>query len=130
MSPAALIPESERLEGVVPAGYRLLVRIPNVDGQMKKWANLHMPETTRQLEEAAQLVCQVLAIGSDAYKDSVKFPTGPWCQVGDYVMMRAYVGTRFSLRSEDGRKLTYGLINDDTVQAVLPGEMAAEIERA
>src|SRR5215471_2678647 len=103
MTPAA---EIDQIQGVLdPVGYRILVRIPNLAAQMAKWANLVMPEETRRAEEAAQLVGQVIAKGPDAYCDTTKFPTGPWCKVGDYVMFRPYSGTRFSMRSETGAEV-------------------------
>ena len=120
---APVVPESETIRGVLePVGYRILVRIPNLEAQMKEWGNLHMPESTRALEEAAQLTAQVIAMGPDAYKDEKKFPTGAWCKVGDDIIMRAYSGTRFDVRGT-----LYALINDDTVQGVVRGD--AKIER-
>lgn len=118
------IPESESIHGVMqPAGYRLLVRIPNLAEQMANHENLIMPGETRSLEEAAQLVGQVIALGKDAYKDKTRFPTGEWCKEGDFVMFRMYAGTRFVVG-----KVEYRLINDDTVQGVVRGD-PTEIER-
>jgi chaperonin GroES len=57
---------------------------------------------------------EVLALGETAYGDEEKFPGGPWCQVGDTVLMREYSGTRFKI---DG--VEYRLINDDTIEAVV-----------
>ena len=128
MSPAAAS-EIDRVQGVLePTGYRLLLRIPNLEAQMKQWANLVMPDETRALEEFAQLTGQVVAMGPDAYEDKAKFPSGRWCEVGDYVIIRAYAGTRLVLRAKDGTKTTYCLINDDTVQGVVRGD-PTQIER-
>jgi co-chaperonin GroES (HSP10) len=55
-----------------------------------------------------------MAMGSDCYKDESKFPTGPWCKEGDWVVMRAFSGTRISIHGKEFR-----LINDDTVEAVV-----------
>jgi co-chaperonin GroES (HSP10) len=127
MTPAAEV-ELDRVQGVLePSGYRILVRIPNLPGQMKKNANLIMPEETRRLEEFAQLTGQVIALGPLAYKDKDKFGE-PWCKPGDYVLMRAYAGTRFTMRGEDGKDSVYALINDDTVQGVVRGDHE-DIER-
>jgi co-chaperonin GroES (HSP10) len=121
----AEIPEADSIQGVLePTGFRLLVRIPDLEAQMKGWSDLYMPDETRRLEESAQLTAQVIAIGPDAYQDATKFPTGPWCKVGDYIVMRAYAGTRFTIR-----RTLYCLINDDTVQGVVRGDHK-EIERA
>jgi co-chaperonin GroES (HSP10) len=119
--------EIDRIQGVVePAGYRILVRIPNLPEQMRR-AGLIMPEETRRLEEFAQLVGQVIALGPQAYRDRERFGE-PWCKPGDFVMMRAYSGTRFLMRNDEGREVVYALINDDTVQGVVRGD-PVEIER-
>ena len=129
MTPAAEVPELDQIQGVLrPSGYRLLVRIPHLEAQMKKFADLHMPDDIRAREEAAQLVAQVIELGPDAYRDEKRFPSGAWCAVGDYILMRAYQGARFTMRAPDGSAVLYALINDDTVQGVVHGD-AAEIGR-
>jgi len=95
-----------------PSGYRILVRIPRLDAQMR--SGLYRPDATRSLEETASIMGEVVAIGENAYQDTEKFPGDPWCQVGDTIMMRQYAGTRFKI---DGQE--YRLINDDTVEAVV-----------
>lgn len=95
-----------------PSGYRLLVRIPQLDAQMK--SGLYRPDSSRVLEETASVTAEVLAMGDAAYLDLEKFPNGPWCQVGDTIVMRPYSGSRFKI---EGRM--YALINDDTVEAVV-----------
>jgi co-chaperonin GroES (HSP10) len=102
-------------------GYQILVRIPRLDEKTRSGLVVK-PEQTRRIEEAAQEVAEVLAMGPAAYSDKEKFPTGPWCHVGDWIIMRAYSGTRFTFR-----KIEYRLINDDTVQAVT--DYPEEIER-
>lgn len=106
-----------------PTGFRLLVRVPPLDEEMKLHENLVMPDETRRLEQVAQQVCKVLAMGPDAYPKE-KFPSGPWCEVGDDVLIRTYSGTRFVVRGAE-----YRLINDDSVQGVVKGD-PTEIERA
>jgi co-chaperonin GroES (HSP10) len=56
----------------------------------------------------------VLDVGDQAYADTERFPTGPWCKQGDYVMFRANSGTRFKVGRQE-----YRLINDDSVEAVV-----------
>jgi hypothetical protein len=60
----------------------------------------------------------VVKLGSLAYGDMDKFPDGPWCQEGDYIMMRSYSGTRFKIHAEAGEQ-EFRLINDDMVEAVV-----------
>jgi co-chaperonin GroES (HSP10) len=56
----------------------------------------------------------VIELGEQAYSDKERFPTGPWCKVGDYVMFRANTGTRFKVGSQE-----YRLMNDDSIEAVV-----------
>ena len=56
----------------------------------------------------------VLKLGPDAYQDKNRFPSGPWCQEGDWVVFRPYSGTRMKIYGKEFR-----LINDDTVEAVV-----------
>ena len=50
----------------------------------------------------------------EAYKDQDKFPNGPYCKEGDWVIFRSYSGTRFKVENQEFR-----IINDDTVEAVV-----------
>ena len=60
------------------------------------------------------MILFVAKVGPDAYKDANKFPTGPWCKEGDFVLVRPYTGTRVLIHGTEWR-----LINDDSVQAVV-----------
>jgi co-chaperonin GroES (HSP10) len=66
------------------------------------------------MEQTASIIGLVIALGKAAYNDADKFPDGPYCKEGDFVIFRSYSGTRFKLRGEEFR-----LINDDTVEAVV-----------
>ena len=52
--------------------------------------------------------------GPDAYSDSERFPNGPWCKEGDWIVMRSYTGTRIEVHGKEFR-----IINDDSVEAVI-----------
>jgi len=54
-------------------------------------------------------------MGESAYSDEERFPSGPWCKVGDYVMFRMNTGTRFKVNGKEFR-----LMNDDSIEAVVP----------
>lgn len=103
-----------------PAGYRLLIAMP---GAQEKVGNIYMPDDLRDREKTASIYGNVIAVGPDAYKDQTKFPNGPWCQEGDWVIFRSYSGTRFKVKGQEFR-----LINDDTVEGV--AEDPRNIERA
>ncbi len=74
-------------------------------------------------ESIATIVGWVMSMGLDAYVNYNRFPSGPYCQVGDWVVFRAFSGTRLKIRGREFR-----LINDDTVEAVV--EDPRGVERA
>ena len=101
-----------------PVGYKILVVIPkfeDADPTAKSAAalGLELPEMATRREEAASVVMQVVKVGPDAYKDLSRFTSGPWCRVGDYVLTRAYSGTRFFSGG-----LEFRFLNDDAVEGV------------
>ena len=69
---------------------------------------------TLQNEEIGSIVGMVLELGPDCYKDQQRFPSGPSCKEGDWILMRSYSGTRFKVHGKEFR-----LINDDSVEAVV-----------
>ena len=95
-----------------PKGYKILIALPEVS--QKTDGGVYLPDERRSAEETASIIGFVISMGPDAYKDTAKFPTGPWCKEGDFVIFRSYSGTRFKLRGKEFR-----LINDDTVEAVV-----------
>ena len=95
-----------------PKGYKLLIARPKLEE--KTQGGVIIPDKLKGLEQTASIVGLVIALGDAAYKDAEKFPDGPYCKEGDFVIFRSYSGTRFKLRGEEFR-----LINDDTVEAVV-----------
>lgn len=95
-----------------PVGYRLLCVVPTVESQFD--SGLIKADETRRIEEMTTVVLFVAKLGDMAYKDPVKFPTGPWCKEGDFVLVRSYAGTRLMIHGREFR-----VINDDTVEAVV-----------
>ena len=95
-----------------PKGYKLLISPVEVDEKTE--GGVYMPDALRDAEGIASIIGFVVSMGPDAYKDEKKFPTGPWCKKGDFVIFRSYSGTRFKIHSQEFR-----LINDDTVEAVV-----------
>lgn len=96
----------------VPKGYKVLIAIPKVEE--KTDGGIIRPDSLRKLEETASIFGFVVELGDLAYKDPEKFPTGPFCKQGDWVVFRSYSGTRFNIAGQEFR-----LINDDTVEAVV-----------
>lgn len=93
-----------------PTGYTILVQIPRKE---EKQGSIYLPESERKREEVASIKGRVVALGCTAYQNPEKFPTGPWCKPGDWVMFAAYSGTRFFVAETE-----YRLMYDDNIQAV------------
>ena len=95
-----------------PKGYKILIGLPEVSEKTE--GGVFMPDGLRSAEETASIIGFVIGMGEDAYKDHDKFPNGPYCRKGDFVIFRSYSGTRFKIHGKEFR-----LINDDTVEAVV-----------
>lgn len=95
-----------------PKGYRILCAVPEADEKFE--SGIVKAGDTRRIEENATVVLFVLRMGDLCYKDESRFPTGPWCKEGDFVLTRAYAGTRFKIHGREFR-----IINDDTVEGVV-----------
>ena len=96
-----------------PSGYRLLCAIPEVEKEYEG-SNLIKAAATVDYEEKLATVLFVVDLGPDCYQDKTRFPNGPWCQVGDFVIVRPNAGTRLLIHGREFR-----LINDDSVESVV-----------
>ena len=104
----------------VPVGYKVLVAMPYVEDTFEG-TDLLKSVTTKTHEQVMSIIGLVVDMGEQAYSDSDRFPDGPWCKQGDYVMFRANTCTRFSI---DGSE--YRLMNDDSIEAVVPDPRGVE----
>ena len=95
-----------------PCGFKMLIGLPKIEEKYESGI-LKADMIVRQ-DEVATVVGFVIKQGPDCYKDPEKFPTGPFCKEGDFVLMRAYAGTRFKLHGVEFR-----LMNDDAIEAVV-----------
>jgi len=95
-----------------PTGYRILITIP--EKEEKTEGGILKAQETLQSEEVSTIVGFVLKMGPDCYKDENRFPTGAWCKQGDFVLFRAFSGTRIKIRGKEFR-----LLNDDNIEAVV-----------
>lgn len=96
-----------------PTGWRLLCVVPEVK-ETFNGSSIVKAETVMRAEELTSHVLYVLRVGPDAYKDAAKFPSGAWCKEGDFIICRAYAGTRFKVFGREFR-----LLNDDQVDGVV-----------
>ncbi len=101
---AAAVPE--------PTGYQILV-VP-VEPTKKTEGGIIKPHSALDDEKISSVVGQVIRMGPDCFNDAKRFPSGPYCKTGDWVIFHAYSGTRIKVASQEFR-----LINDDTVKAVV-----------
>jgi len=95
-----------------PQGYRILCAIPDIEE--KTTGGIFKTGSTIEREELLTTVLFVVKVGPDAYADAKRFPSGPWCKEGDFVLVRPNAGTRVEIHGREFR-----IINDDSVEAVV-----------
>ena len=95
-----------------PKGYRILCAIPEAEKEYD--SGLLKADQTMRTDELLTTVLFVVKMGPDCYKDEKRFPTGAWCQEGDFILVRPNAGTRLVIHDREFR-----LINDDSVEAVV-----------
>jgi co-chaperonin GroES (HSP10) len=95
-----------------PSGYHILCAIPEKEKEYD--SGIFKADETIRMEETMTTVLFVVALGPDCYKDEKRFPSGPWCKEGDFVLVRPHSGSRLVIHGREFR-----LINDDTVEAVV-----------
>ena len=96
-----------------PVGYHILVAMPEIEETFGQSGIVKSSQTLRH-DTLLTMVGLVIDLGDQAYVDKDRFPNGPWCKQGDYVMFRANSGTRFMVAGTE-----YRLMNDDTIEAVV-----------
>lgn len=109
---AELSTEEKGKQLPVPSGYRILCMVPKVEEKYS--SGLIKADITREYEEAMAVVLFVAKMGPDCYKDEKKFPTGPWCKEGDFVLVRPHAGSRLKIHGTEWR-----ILNDDCIEAVV-----------
>ena len=95
-----------------PSTYHLLCVLPDIDEEYE--SGLAKAGQTMHYEELLSPVLFVVKMGPDAFKDEKRFPSGPSCKVGDFVLVRPNTGTRIKIHGKEFR-----VINDDSVEAVV-----------
>ena len=95
-----------------PTGWRLLVLPYKGQGKTKGGVIL----TDKHIEERSftTVTALVLKTGPDCYKDEKRFPDGPWCKKGDWIVFGRYAGSRFGIEGGEVR-----ILNDDEIIAVV-----------
>lgn len=96
-----------------PVGFKLLIALPQVEETLGEMGIIKAQKTIYE-EQLMTTVGLVLDMGDQAYKDPDRYPNGPWCKVGDYVVFRPNSGTRVKVNGVE-----YRLLNDDSIDAVV-----------
>ena len=96
-----------------PKTFRLLCVVPEASEEFADSAILK-PSMAMMHEEVLTPVLFVVKLGPDAYRDATRFPSGPSCKEGDFIIVRPNSGTRLKIHGREFR-----IINDDSVEAVV-----------
>ena len=75
---------------------------------------IHLPDKVVEEGQIQTVVGYILKQGPLVYKDTEKFPQGPWCAEKDWIVFPRYAGSRFRIEGGEVR-----VINDDEVLATI-----------
>ena len=95
-----------------PSGFHILCMVPEVEDKFD--SGIIKADTTVFAEERLTTVLFVMKLGPDCYKDPARFPSGPWCKEGDFILVRPNTGSRLKIHGREFR-----IINDDTVEGLV-----------
>lgn len=95
-----------------PTGWRMLI-LP-YRGKAQTQGGVYIPEKVIDDGQLTTVVGYVMKQGPLCYKDEAKFPDGPWCKQGDWVIFARYAGSRFRIEGGEVR-----ILNDDEILAVI-----------
>jgi len=106
-------PEQKAKQLPDPKRFMMLCVVPDASEEYEDSALIKSSQTMHY-EEVLTPVLFVVKLGPDCYKDESRFPSGPSCKEGDFVIVRPNSGTRLKIHGREFR-----LINDDSVEAVV-----------
>lgn len=95
-----------------PTGWRIVVLPYRGVGQTK--GGIHLAGQTLERQQLTTTCAYVLAVGPLAYADTNKFPHGPWCKEGDWIIFGRYAGSRMNIEGGEIR-----ILNDDEILATI-----------
>lgn len=105
---------SQKVTDIIPRPTGWRIAILPYRGAEKTKGGIVLAEETQRKTQLATVCGYVLKVGDLAYADESKFPTGPWCKEGDWIIFGRYAGARIPI---DGGEIR--LINDDEVLGVV-----------
>ena len=77
-------------------------------------ATIYLPDIVRAEDKFQSCAALVCAMGPEAYQGDKYKDSGPWCKVGDWVMIPRYEATALSYRG-----VAMALLPDDRILAVI-----------
>jgi len=95
-----------------PTGWRI-IELP-FRMKEKTDAGLLIGTETIDRQQVASQCGNVIAMGDACYKDKERYPKGPWCKVGDWVVFARYAGSRIEIEGGEVR-----LLNEDEILATV-----------
>ena len=95
-----------------PTGWRILALPFKMNEKTK--GGVIINESTLERQQVASQCGNVLAMGSECYRDKERYPTGPWCKIGDWVVFARYAGSRINIEGGEVR-----LLNEDEILATV-----------
>ena len=95
-----------------PTGWRILVLPFRMDEKTK--GGILMGQETLDKQQVASQCGNILSMGPDCYKDKDRYPDGPWCKIGDWVIFARYAGSRIQIEGGEIR-----LLNEDEILATI-----------
>lgn len=95
------------------AGYKIALYLPK--GEEVTPGGIIRPDMVRDKDVLKANCGMVLAMGPDAYRDKERYPSGPWCAVGDWVGFQRYETTAALMGY---RGITIALVPDDKIDGV------------
>ena len=112
--PKLILPQKTTTMLPVPVGHRLLIALPEVSE--KTQGGVYKTDKEVDVESVSSVTGMVLALGDGCYKNPRIFGEGatPWCKKGDWVIFRAFEGSRLRVFGKEFR-----FINDDSVMAIV-----------
>lgn len=102
-------------------GHYMLVALPE---KVEKKGNIFIPDAVAETERAATVIGHIIKQGPGCYvgvfpNGLERFPSGPWCKPGDYVVFGRYTGHRILIGGVEFR-----ILADDQILATLdPGAL-------
>jgi len=102
--------ETEKLPK--PTGWRIIVLPFRMDEKTK--GGILVGQDTLDKQQVASQCGNVLAMGPQCYKDKERYPDGPWCKKGDWVIFARYAGSRIQIEGGEIR-----LLNEDEILATV-----------